>query len=228
MTVIASPLDGIVDWHWGLFSGAVSYTLESVSRGNNESLTGRGLINGTTIQRFVGRIPLNTLHPRMVADYRATILAARGRQRRIRMPVRDFYLPQPIDGPLPGKTMIPYRFGVTFSNGSRFCRSGPTSNITCDHGDDSFVPSAAAAPYLTPGVFFGVGEDCHQVRRRLHGEPEGRVYFEPAARRDHVTAPITLRPTMLVRFDDDAPGVLELDEGRWGRATLSFYEDPLP
>ncbi|MEO0870406.1 MAG: hypothetical protein AAFY19_00395 [Pseudomonadota bacterium] len=224
----SAVLAAAVPWSWGFFSGAVSYTLESLSRGASQSLSGRALVNGTSVQRWRVRLPMNNVAPEFLSQVRATIIAARGQQRRIQLPVRDFYLPDTIDGPLPGKTRFSFRRGITFSNGAKFCQSGPTSTMTVSQGDTSFLPNLSAIPFMTPGVFFGVGPDVYQVRQRSTAEDPDRVYFEPAARRNYQSAKTTFRPSMLVRFADDTPGAIELDEGRWGRPSLTFVEDPLP
>ncbi len=219
----------IIAWPYAIYSGEVGLNLVTQNRSPGSSLSGFTQVIGGGGQRWSFTMDLNTLRPELIPVYRATLAKADGRLGIFRIPVRDKYAPKPGEEGLPGRSRVFHNSGAAFNSGAGYTINGPAIRAPLlEPGENFFEPNALDAPlvfkYLGPGMFFGLGDDLHMCTHHA----AQRLYFKPAARRRHRSTPISLRPVLIARLEDDTSGALSLDFGKWGRPQISFIEHVLP
>jgi hypothetical protein len=214
----------IIAWPYAIYSGDVGLNLVTQNRSPGSSLSGFTQVIGGGGQRWAFTMDANTLRPELVPVYRATLAKADGRLGLFRIPVRDRYAPKPGPDGLPGANRVLHSSGAAFSTGAGYIIRGPDIRATVGQGETSFAADELTRTYLGPGMYFGLGEDLHLCTHHKDGE----VHFKPAARRNHSSRLISLRPSLIARLEDDTTGALALDMGFWGAPRISMIEHVLP
>jgi hypothetical protein len=214
----------IIAWPYPIYSGDVGLNLVTQNRSPGSALSGFTQVVGGGGQRWAFTMDMNTLRPELIPVYRATLAKADGRLGIFRIPVRDKYAPKPGEEGLPGVSRVFHHTGAAFHTGAGYSVRGPDIRATVSVGQTSFEASELTRVYLGPGMYFGLGDDLH-ICTRHEGD---RIHFKPGARRNHTSRMISLRPSLIARFEDDTTGALALDMGKWGRPQVSFIEHVLP
>lgn len=215
----------ILQWPFAIYSGEVGINLVTQNRSGGASLSGLTQIAGKPVQLWSFTMDTNTLHPKVVRLFRATLARARGRRSIFRVPIRDpRYEAKPRTGAeLPGPVRIRHSHGAPFSSGASYRINGNNARVTVNQGETEMTTNEDIRDHMAKGVFFGIGGDLH-VCTGVDGET---VHFEPAARRNHFTNQISFRPSLYARLTDDRSGSLALEQGRWGASRISFIEEVL-
>ena len=213
----------VIPWPFPLYSGEAGLNLDSFTRTPGRTLSGLRPVVGTAVQLWSFRMNMNTLNPNIVRQYRAAVATARGEEVRFRVRVRDQYAPPPNEAGLPGRISVFHSNGTPFSTGAGYRHSGIEIPLTLTRGARTVRVPDEALPFLTRGVYFGLGDDLHIVTRISGGEME----FEPAARRNHDGELLNLRPHLIARFAERETGQLLLRDNKFGAPTVNFVEAPL-
>lgn len=214
----------IIQWPYGIYSGDVGINLMTRNRTGGVSLSGLSQVVGGPVQRWVVSMDMNTLHPKLVREYRATIARAKGRRNIFRMPIRDpRYEVKPRGGGLPGRVALMHSHGAPFSSGAGYSYQGDEARVSVAVGRSTMTVQDHVADYMAKGTYFGINSDLH-LCIAVSGN---KIEFEPAARRDHNDAAISFRPSLYVRLQDDESGFMRLDQGWFGRPSLRFIEEVL-
>ena len=211
-----------IAWPFTLFSGEAGFHLVSSSIQPEQSLSGLRPVLGTAVQLWRFRMNMNTLKPESVRSYRAALAEGRGPQQVYRIPVVDQYEPKPNADGLPGENVTFHSNGAPFSNGAGYLHQGEEIKATCVRGARSFVADETTRAFVTRGAYFGLGQDMH-VCTRVEGN---RVYFEPAARRNHTNVDISLRPSISARLIDENQGADLYGDNKFVAPTLEWIEAP--
>jgi len=213
----------VIAWPFPLYSGEAGLNLESFSRTPGRTLSGFSPVVGTAVQLWSFRMNMNNLNPNIVRQYRAAIASGRGEEVRFRIQVRDDYAPSPTAEGLPGRISVFHRRGAPFSTGAGYRHRGIEIPLNINRGARSVAVPDQALPFLTRGVYFGLGSDLHIVSSVIGN----RMEFEPAARRSHVDELLNLRPHLIARFTDRETGQALFRDNRFSAPSVSFVEAPL-
>lgn len=212
----------IYEWpHPDLAPRVIDFSVMEQTRSAGESITGfEQVVYGVT-QRWGLVLEFNNLKRHVILPYRALIASLRGRANLVRVPVFDAQL-----WPTNAALYSGFSDDTEFSDGSEF--------VTIDLSDIAASGDALAneieidfggyGQILLVGQYFGLGDDVHIVTAIQWAGSVATVAFEPSLRRDHDGAPVSLRPTLLMRKVEDMGGVHPLEYGIKTSPTLALQE----
>lgn len=159
-----------------------------------------------------------------VLAWRALIASLEGRANVVRISLFDVWF-RATDAQI-GAGRVTHSDGTAFSDGALYLTddlAGVTvtgvqgqRNITVDFG--------SYGQLLQGGLYFGIGEHPYIAQRVAWSGNVATIRCSPTLRLNYIDAPLKLKPTMIGRQLSDDGGLLKLNRGRYGAATLELEE----
>jgi hypothetical protein len=159
-----------------------------------------------------------------VLAYRALLAACEGRTNPIRLPIFDLHhwasdFQIGVGGASHSDTALfsdLTAYDVTDLSGVVVNGIQGEKQISVDFGEYGAV--------LMAGQYFGVADDLHIATGVWWAGTVATIKFTSSLRRDHVNAPLRLRPYLIARLADDNTGEHDLAYGRWTEPALELEE----
>jgi hypothetical protein len=163
-----------------------------------------------------------------VLAYRALLAACEGRTNPIRLPIFDLYH-WASDAQI-GAGEVPHSDTTLFSDLTAYGVIDVSDVVVNGiQGEKQIsVDFSQYGPILKAGQYFGIADDLHIATGVWWAGTVATIKFTSSLRRDHVNAPLRLRPYLIARLADDDTGEHGLAYGRWTEPVLEldevFYE----
>lgn len=165
-----------------------------------------------------------TLVGDQVLAYRAFLAACEGRSNLVRLPIFDLHY-WATDFQIHGRA-VPHSDGAAFSDDALYATGDLSSvAVTGVQGEKQIIANFGEyGQVLKAGQYFGIADDLHIATAVFWEGSVATIRFTSSLRRDHVSAPLRLRPYLIARLAEDDVGDHDLQYGRWTEPALDFEE----